>query len=101
MPHAAGCSITLVASNRPPRPTSIDARVGRVAGEGEERGGGGDLEEARAERFADVEHFLEQRRQLLVRDQLAGDADALVVAHEVRLDRAVHVSPSASMIARR
>ena len=36
------------------------AGIGRVAGEGEERGSGGDLEEARVEAVAGVEHFLEQ-----------------------------------------
>jgi hypothetical protein len=35
------------------------AGVGRVAGEGEEGGGGGDLEEAGAKVFARVEDFLE------------------------------------------
>jgi hypothetical protein len=71
MPQAAGRSITLVASNRPPS------------------GRGGDLEEAWIEPVTGIEHFCQQLGEQLVGDQLTGNADALVVTHEMRLDRRV------------
>src|SRR5690606_36458035 len=61
--------------------------------EGEEGGGGGDFEEARTEVLTEVEDFLEQRSQLGIRDQLSGNPDALVVAHQVRLDGGVDAEP--------
>src|SRR5690606_33226094 len=67
------------------QPDFDDAGVRRMAGESEERGSGGDFEEARPQFLADIEHLLQQRGQFFVRNQLAGDADAFVVADEVRL----------------
>ena len=61
-----------------------DAGVGRRAGEGEQGGGGGDFEEARIDSVAGVERFGEQSGELIVLDQLSGDADAFVEADEVR-----------------
>ncbi len=65
-------------------PDLDDADIRRDAGEGEEGGGGGDLEEAGADAFGDVEHLGEQFGQRRIVDQGAGEADALVEADQVR-----------------
>ena len=69
---------------QPPAQAHLDnAGVGFDAGEGEEGGGGGRLEEAGADAFGGVEHFGEQLRQELVLDELALEAYAFVEADEV------------------
>ena len=65
------------------KPDLEQAGVGRSPREGEECDDGRDLEEARLDSSAGVEDFGEQRRKLLVADQLAGDADSFVEADQV------------------
>jgi hypothetical protein len=92
---------TLVASSRPPRPTSM-MQASAGCGKGEEGGGGRDLEEARADIAAGIEHFGEQRRELGIVDQRAGDADTLVEADQMRAGVDMRGrSPAASIAARR
>jgi hypothetical protein len=64
-----------------------------VREKGEEGGGGGDLEEARLEPVGGVEHFGQERREVCVVDQRAGDADALVEADEVGAGEGVDAMP--------
>ena len=59
----AARSMTLVASSRPPSPTSRMQASAGVAGEGEEGGGGGRFEEARLDAVARVEHFARAGRR--------------------------------------
>ena len=66
------------------QPDLDHARVGGRLGEGQEGGGGGYLEKARADPVRHVEHAREQVRERRVGDQPARDADALVEADEVR-----------------
>ena len=61
-----------------------DAGVGGRAGEGEEGGGGGRLEEADLHALGRVERLGEQGGERVVLDQPAGEADALVEADQVR-----------------
>ena len=74
-----------------PEPHFDHAGIGRDAGELGERRGDRHLEEARGEILADVEHFDKQLGEPFVIDQFARDADALVVAHEVRAGGDMHV----------
>ena len=60
-----------------------------VAREGQERRSGCDLEKARRQILTRVEHFAQQCGEFGVADQLSGDADAFVVAHQMRLGRGV------------
>ena len=78
----------------PPAQADLDhADVGRNSREGQEGRGGGDLEEAGGEVFGDVQHLTQQRGEHGVGHQLAGEADTLVVADEVRLGRGVDRQP--------
>ena len=65
------------------------AGVGRMAGEGEEGGGGGDLEEAGRKVLARVEHLAQQRGEFGVAHQFSGNANPFVIAHQMRLGRGV------------
>src|SRR3546814_1062983 len=64
------------------KPNLDDAIVGGDAREGEEGGGGGDLEETRLQIGRLVEHLLQQRREQRVVDKRSGEADALVEEDE-------------------
>ena len=85
MPQTAGAGMTLVASSRPPRPTSTMQASAGCAREGEEGGGGGRLEEAdlHARRAASSVSSSNAASQFVL-DQLAGEADALVEADQMR-----------------
>ena len=93
-PQRGDCASCLTVEHigriEPPAEANFDyAGIGWFAVEGEEGGGGGDFEEAGREVLARVEHFLEQRGEIAVLDQLSGNADAFVVAHQMRLGRGV------------
>ena len=83
---------TLVASSRPPRPTSTTATSTPARAEPSERRGREDLELGRRRRAAPrpvrlAEHLVDDVCEVGGRDQLAVDDDPLAVAHEVRLRR--------------
>ena len=101
MPQTSGRSTTLVASSRPPSPTSRMQASAGVSREGEEGDGGVDLEQAGADLVIGIEHPAHQLGEPCVLDQLAGDADALVVADQVRAGEGVDPVPAASSAARR
>ncbi len=70
-----------------------DRRRGGRAGEGEEGGGGRDLEETGADAVRMIEHFGQQRGERCVVDQLARDPDAFVEPHQMRAGEDVDVMP--------
>ena len=95
MTSSTGRSTTLVASRRPPRPTSSSSTSAGLLGEGKEGGRRGDLELGdvvaavgglRARQHID-QRLLADRRRLAAR---AGKLDALVEAHEMRRRIDVH-----------
>jgi hypothetical protein len=61
--------MTLVASSRPPRPTSTMQASAGVAREGEEGGRGGRLEEADLHALGQIERLLEHGGKHVVVDQ--------------------------------
>jgi hypothetical protein len=67
----------------PTEPDLDDAGIGGRTGEGEECRCGRDLEKARADITAGVEHFFEQWREFGIRDQRTGEADTFVEADEM------------------
>jgi hypothetical protein len=83
MTVSAGLSTTLVASSRPPSPTSSSSHVRRRAGEAQHRGAGGDLEEGDRAPALRASQLLQQRRQRRLRDQRAGQPDALMKPREM------------------
>src|SRR4051812_38852944 len=58
--------------------------MGRRSRKGEQRGRGGDLEEARLYIGTGIKDLGQQRRERVVVDQLSGDADSLVEADQMR-----------------
>ena len=70
-------------------PDFQNAGVGGGSGECEHGGGGRDLEEARLDALAGIEHLGKQSGQWFVVDQLSGDADPFVEADEVRAGEGV------------
>jgi hypothetical protein len=77
----------------PAKPDLDHAGVGRGFGKGQQQGGGGHLEEAggeiRAQTLGGIQHALQKIGQGFVGNQLTRDADAFVVAHQMRLGGAV------------
>jgi hypothetical protein len=61
-----------------------DACAGRGSGEGEERYRARDLEKARLDLHADIEHFIEKRGEPIVLDEPAGNSDPFVEANQMR-----------------
>ena len=70
-----------------------DARVRRGPNERQERHRGRDLEEARLDSVAPVEHLGQQRGERLIVDQSAGNANPLVEPDEVRAGEGVDLVP--------
>ena len=69
----------------PPAEADFDhAGIGGSAREFGECGGNRNLEEARIEILADIEHFAQQIRQPIVLDQFACKSNAFVIAHQMR-----------------
>ncbi len=68
----------------PAEPYLDDAGVRRISGEGEKCSGGRRFEEAWADAVRIVEHLFEERREHLVVDELAGDPNPFIEAHEMR-----------------
>ena len=74
----------------PASQTDLDhAGIGRMAGEGEEGGGGGDLEETGRKVFARIQHLAQQRGEFGIAHQFSGNANPFVIAHQMRLGRGV------------
>ena len=90
----SGRSITLVASSRPPRPTSRMHASAGVRAKARMRGGGRDFEEARLDALAGVEHLGEQLRQRFIVDQAPGDPDPLVEPDQMRAGEGVDLVPA-------
>jgi len=67
------------------------AGIGRRTAEGQKCCGDGYFEEAGTKVLASVENFLEDSCQHLIRNQLASDADTLVVTHQVRAGGGVNL----------
>ena len=61
-----------------------NASAGRGSGEGEKRERGRDLEKARLDLRADVEHLVEERGKPIVLDEPTRNPDSLVEANQVR-----------------
>ncbi len=69
----------------PSAQTDLDnAGIGGRAAESEKGGGDGDFEEAGVQIGSCIQNLLQQRRQSVILDQLSGQPDALVVAHQMR-----------------
>ena len=83
MTLAAGASITLVESKRPPRPTSSSSASAGVSREQEERSSRRDLEQRDGLARIGALAAREGVGELRLGDERAGEADALVEAHEM------------------
>ena len=68
---ASGCAMTLVASSRPPRPTSISRMSAGMAREQQQAGRGGDLEHGDGRVAIGALAFLQHGGKLVVGDELA------------------------------
>ena len=88
IPHTAGRSTTLWRRAGPPRADLEDRRVGRIAGEGEDRGRAA-TSKSLARFPPRGDDFREQRFERLVLDQPAGDSDPLVEPDEMRAGEGV------------
>jgi hypothetical protein len=91
MPQTKGASTTLVASSRPPSPTSSTKASAGVREKA--RKAAGRLEEAQFHLARRLKDLGKQPRQLLVLDQPPGKADALVEADEVRAGIGMDLEP--------
>ena len=88
---AGGLAVEHVGRIKPPAKANLDnAGVGWNAVKSEEIGGGSNFEKAGGEVFALIQHFLEQVRQQIILDQFSGHANALVIAHQMRLGRGMN-----------
>ena len=85
---ASGASITLVASSRPPRPTSSSTHIGRMLREQAERRRGFDFENGDRRAGIGALAMFERRAQFVVADQSAAagpaEAEAFVDPHQIR-----------------
>ncbi len=88
--QAAGRSITLVASPRPPSPTSSTQRSAGISANSRKRDGGDHLEHGDRRAGVHPLHLGERVEQRRVGDELAGEPDALVEAHQMRRGVDVH-----------
>ena len=91
---AGGLPVEHIGRIQSPAEANLDnAGIRRNPVEGEEIGSGGDFEKAGGEVLALIQHFLQQGGQQFVLDQLAGDANTLVIADQMRLRGGVDGQP--------
>ncbi len=91
---AGGLSVQHIGCIEAPAKADLDhAGIGGNAVEGEESRCRGHFEEAGRKVRAQVQHFLEQIGQQVVRNQFTRDANALVIADQVRLGRGMDGQP--------